>query len=133
MVRDNHREAQKLLLLVEDRHEHIDVRKVHAAFIRVVEDDHVAGGYIVGEAIHDHVHRVRDSAKVQRYRFRLGENATLAIAQRHRVIQHIAYDRRTSGAHHGVGHVVNDGVERVLDDRKSDWINVSISHDKFSR
>ena len=109
----------------EDRLEHEDVGQVHAAGIGIVEDEDVAGPDAVGEAVDDDIHRVRHRAEMQRDGLGLAEDPAVAVAERRRIVEHVADDRRARGAHHRPGHVVDDGVERALDDREGDRVDRS--------
>ncbi len=120
----------------EDRLDHEDVGQVHAAVIGIVEDDDVAGMEVTGELRQHHRHRVGHGAEMQRHRLGLGDDAALRVAQGGRIIEHVANDRRAGGPHHRVRHLVDDRIERALDHREGDRIEIvaaGVAHRRSSR
>ena len=130
MVRDHHHEPAQASP-EEDGLEHEDVGQVHAARIGIVEDHDIAGRQVFAEPVHDDLHGVGHRAKVQRHRLGLGEYPALAVADGDGIIQHVAHDRGTRGAHHRIGHVVYDRVEGILENGEGDRIEGWFRHGRL--
>ena len=125
MVRNDNGKSKQLLSR-EDRLEHENVREMHAARIRIIQNDDVARKQIAPEAIQNNVHCIRHCAEMQRHGLGLRENATLAIADRHRIVENIADNWRAGGPHDGVCHVIDDCIEARFDNSERDWIDACV-------
>ena len=67
-------------------------------------------------------HRFGDGAQVLGDGLGLRHHLALGVAERGREVHHVLDDLRARDADHRVGHLVDDRVERALDDREGDGI-----------
>ena len=63
-----------------------------------------------------------DGAEVERQREALGDEAALRVAQGARHVHRVLQIVRVGGSHERDGHLVHDGVERILDELEEDGI-----------
>ena len=98
------------LALPEDRLDDEDVRDVHAAVERVVEDEDVARLDRVAVLREQRGHRVRHRAQVQRDGHALGDHLALGVAQRRGVVEAVAHDGRVGRAVQRQRHLVGGGA-----------------------
>ena len=80
VVADGAGEGQPLAL-VEQRLDHEDVGKVHAAVERIVHDEDVAGRHVVPEVAHDRFHRSRHRAEMSRQGQALGRELAVGVGE----------------------------------------------------
>ena len=122
MVRHQDSEAQQVIAN-EDRPEHENIRQMHAALVRVVEDHHVAGREVVAVAFHHGVHGIRDRTQVQRQTQPLRDQAASPIAKRTGHVHRVFHDGRVRDSHDRQHHLVHDRPNGVLDQLKSNSVN----------
>ena len=121
MVTDHHAKAFQLLLM-EERHEHENIRQVHAALIGVVDDDRIAFGQVVAIARQHRGHGLGNGPQMQGDGLGLYHHAAMPVADGGRVVHHILDDLRARGAQHGVGHLIGNGVHGVFHHGKADRV-----------
>ncbi len=132
LVPDHHREGLDLAV-PEDRHEEEDIGDVHPALVGIVHGHHVAGPEIAGELGEHARHRVGDRAQVLGDGLGLRDHAAARVAEGGRVVHHVLDDLGARGADDGVGHLVDDRVERALHDGQRDGIDHASSPSVISR
>ena len=129
VVADQHRVAEQIVI-DEDRHEHEDVREMHAArLVRVVEDDDVPGRDVVAVLPDHRLHCIRDRAEMQRKAEPLGDHPPVAVAEGARQIHGVLHDRRIRDAHHREHHLVHHRANRILHELEPNRV---VGHVAFS-
>ena len=119
---NHHRKALQIVSL-EDRHEHENIRQMHAALVRIVQNNGIAWRQVVAVILQHHAHGLRYGPQMQRNGLRLGNHVTRRIANGRGIIHHILHDFRSRGANDVIGHLVDDGIEAVLDNGEGDGID----------
>src|SRR5262249_31756836 len=116
------------LVPVEDRLQDEDVGQVHPALERVVQTIDIAGPYAIAEASERGPQRIGEGAEMPGHREPLGHRATLAVAERNRVVHAVLQNARIRGAIDRQGYFVGDREERVLEELESDRVTVRRAH-----
>ena len=106
----------------EDRQQHGQVGQVVAAVVRVVEQVDVAGADAPREVLGDRLDGPRQRAHVDGHVLGLRREAPFAVEDRRREVAARVEDLRVRGAEHGLAHLLDDGLEAVLDDRDGDAV-----------
>ena len=112
----------------EDRQQHGQVGQVIAAVVRVVEQVHVAGAYASREVVGDRLDGPRQRAHVDGHVLGLGRQTPFAVEDRGGEVPARVEDLRVRGAKHGLAHLLDDGLEAVLDDRDGDAVESHGGH-----
>ncbi len=111
--------------LVEHGGDERDVVQVHAAQVRVVDEDAVAGGQPLGPVGRDGLrHDVGERAQVRGLGEGLGDGAQVAVEERAGEVAAGLDVGRVGGAPERRPHLLGDGEERVADDLEPDGIDV---------
>ena len=126
---DHHREGMPFAA-EEDRHEHEDIRQMHAAVIGIVHDDDVAVVKIALEFRQHRRHGFRYRAEMLGDGLGLRHHLAVAGAKRRGEIHDVLDDLGARDPDHGVGHVVGDRIQPALDDRKGDRIYFHASNSR---
>ena len=121
LVADARRPADQLGADV-DRLQDVEVGQVRPALERVVQDERVAGPDLPRELRLHGGHRVGHGPEVERQRQPLGDEPALGVAEGARHVHRVLEIVRVGGAHERDGHLVDDRVQRVLDQLERDGI-----------
>ncbi len=114
---------EQALVAGEHRHEDGQIRQMAAAMIGIVEQDDVAGGYVL-EPFLDRDRRPGQRADMHRKVIGLRDQASADVANRQRKIAAGIEDLRIGGAKHGFAHFLHDRTQTMLDDGTGDGIDL---------
>ena len=124
VVRDVRHVAEERSL-VEDGGDERDVVQVHAAQVRVVDEDAVARREAIGPVGRDGPrHDVGERAQVRRLGEGLGDRAQVAVEERAGEVAAGLDVRGIGGAAERRPHLLGDGEQRVANDLEADGIDV---------
>lgn len=110
----------------EDRLHNVDVVQVRAAVVRVIDDVDVTRLHLTGEGAEDLPEHRRDGAQGVGLGDRDGDQLALGIAEGAEEVLRVLDELRGAGALEGEGHLVDDGLEVVLDDFHGDRIEAAL-------
>ena len=117
------RDVADQLALVMDGRDQADVVQVDAARVRVVRDEHVAGGEVLGAVLpHRLRHLLGHRAEVDRLREALGDRAQLRVEERAREVRARLDVRRVGAPLQRERHLVGRCDERVPDHLERDRV-----------
>ena len=91
--------------------------------VGVVQEVDVARTDAVAEELADRADRPRDRAHVDRHVLRLGDQAPLGVADRGGEVATAVEDLGVGGPQHRLAHLLDDGLEAVLDHGDGDGID----------
>ncbi len=106
----------------EDGLEDVEVRQMGAALVGVVQDEDVARMRPPRELLAHAGHGVGDGAQMKRQGQPLRDEPPLRVTERAGHVHGVLEVVRVRGAHERDGHLVHDGVERVLDQLVQDRV-----------
>ena len=92
---------------VENRPEHEQIGKMHAAGIGIVHDKDVTAGDAILKMAQHRLHGFRNRPEMQWQRRPLGDHSSLRVAEGRRKIHRDFYHLRMRGPNHRQNHVVH--------------------------
>src|SRR5215510_8075714 len=84
--------------------------------------------YTASKVVGDRLDGPRQRAHVDGHVLGLGREASFAVEDRRGEIPARVEDLRVGGAEHGLAHLLDDGLEAVLDDRDGDAVESHVGH-----